>query len=183
MYLFPECKGLLGNLHTGFHDGCTSLHVYGQWTRCPLSQSFHQNSLALVFLHCTYSDWSEIESQSSFHLHFPNSYGYLSLKRNIYWPFVNFLLRTVSSLFRSLIGNFVSLMLNFCCSLCIQDINPCLRYTWQIFSVMSQAICSMFLLLSSSFSISLVTPKHTLKGFYILPQRHSHIHVYCFNYS
>lgn len=155
MYLFPECKCLLGNLHTGFHDGCTSLHVYGQWTRCPLSQSSHQNSLALVFLHCTYSDWSEIESHSSFHLHFPNSYGYLSLKRNIYWPFVNFLLRIVSSLFRSLIGNFVSLMVNFCCSLCIQDINPCLRYPRQRFSVMAQAICSMFLLLSSSFQFHL----------------------------
>lgn len=102
MYLFSECKCLLGNLHTGFHDGCASytFMVSGGGVLFPYPLT---EFLSTCVLHCTYSDWSEIESQSSFHLYFPNSYGYLSLKRNIHWPFVNFLLRIVSSLFRPFI--------------------------------------------------------------------------------
>jgi hypothetical protein len=62
----------LRNCKTDFQSVFTSLQSYQQWKSVSLSPHPHQHLLSPEFF-LKQSDWSEVESQGHFDLHFPDS--------------------------------------------------------------------------------------------------------------
>ena len=65
-------SNFLRNHQIDFQIGCTSLQSHQQWRNVSLSPHPHQHLLSPEFF-LKQSDWSEVESQGHFDLHFPDS--------------------------------------------------------------------------------------------------------------
>ena len=61
----------LRNHQADFQRGCASLQSHKQWKSVSLSPHPHQHLLSPEFF-LKQSDWSEVESQGCFDLHFPD---------------------------------------------------------------------------------------------------------------